>query len=73
MENKRASQKKNILEHLERGWAINPLVALKLYGCFRLSSIIFLLKKDGHKIDSNRRRGYSTYYMAEHADKWGAE
>jgi len=73
MKGKVETQRQKILKHLQRGWAINPLVALKLYGCFRLSSIIFLLKKDGHKIDSNRRRGYSTYYMAEHADKWGVE
>jgi biotin operon repressor len=70
MKAKRKTQMQNILAHLERGWAITPMVALKEYGCFRLSSIIFQLKKAGHNIESHRKHGYSTYYMEEYAAIW---
>ncbi len=43
------SQNQNILKHLRKG-SINPLQALKLYGCFRLASRISELKKEGYNI-----------------------
>jgi hypothetical protein len=48
-----ASQKAQILAHLQSGRSITTLQALKLYGCFRLSGRIHELQKDGHSINSN--------------------
>ena len=39
------SQAKNILAHLVQHKTITPLEALNQYGCFRLSAVIFNLKK----------------------------
>ena len=46
------SQAKNILAHLVQHKTITPLEALNQYGCFRLSAVIFNLKKDGHEIET---------------------
>ena len=35
-----------IRKHLTDGHTITPLEALNLYGCFRLSAIIFILRHD---------------------------
>lgn len=39
-----------VLEHLKRGNNITPLEALNMFGAFRLSAIIYDLKKAGHDI-----------------------
>ena len=46
----KVSQKKRILEYLKIGKRITPLVALNLFGCFRLADVVFRLKKDGYDI-----------------------
>ena len=46
------SQAKNILAHLVQHKTITPLEAINQYGCFRLSAVIFNLKKDGHEIET---------------------
>ena len=46
------SQKTRILKHLEDGRSITPLDALNLFGCFRLSAVIFDLKEEGHDIQT---------------------
>lgn len=53
------SQNAKILAHLSRGGTINPMQALKKYGCFRLASRIMDLRMDGHNIVSEmvRRNG----------------
>ena len=48
---KTLSQCDLILIHLQSGKTINPLQALKLYGCYRLSARIYDLKKAGFDID----------------------
>lgn len=47
---RKQSQKKRILEYLQAGNKITPIEALNLFGCFRLSDIIFRLKAEGHNI-----------------------
>ena len=42
---RKQSQNERILDHLIQKKTINPLQALNLYGCFRLSSRIFDLKE----------------------------
>ena len=46
------SQCERILIHLQSGKTINPLQALKLYGCLRLSARIYDSKQAGFDIDS---------------------
>lgn len=42
-----------ILTALKNGEMITPLDALKNYGCFRLSAIIYNLRQDGYKIKTH--------------------
>ena len=53
------AQNKRILKFMQRGNAITPMSALKMFGCFRLSGRVYDLKKDGHKIERRlvRRSG----------------
>ncbi len=44
-----------ILHHLETVGPLTPLDALKLYGCFRLTSRIWDLKQLGHEIQTDRK------------------
>lgn len=44
------SQVENIKDHLENGNSITPLDALNLFGCFRLSDVIFRLRNSGLNI-----------------------
>ena len=65
-----ASQAKNILAHLQQHKSITPLEALNQYGCFRLSAVIFNLKKDGHNIvthiiKKNKKRFAQYHYASE--------
>ena len=49
---KRKSQKRLILEWLQRGNLITPRLADDKFGCMRLGARIFELREDGHKIPS---------------------
>jgi hypothetical protein len=49
----RETQYIKIKAHLQNGKNITPIDALNLYGCFRLSAIIFTLRKDGFPIVTN--------------------
>ena len=59
------SQEEQIESSLLRGESITPLDALKKYGAFRLSAIIFNLRKKGHNIRTdmvdNGYRKYASY------------
>ena len=44
------SQNKIILNYLKKGKKLNPLKALKKFGCFRLGARVYDLKKDGYNI-----------------------
>lgn len=64
------TQKQAIKEWLLAGNTITPLEALEMYGCSRLATRIFELKREGMKIDSldfrNERTGkhYAQYRLA---------
>lgn len=45
------SQQTDVLTHLKRG-SLDPLTALRRYGCFRLGARIYELKRKGHQIVS---------------------
>lgn len=52
MNEEKLTQKKLVLAHLKAYGSITPLTALQEYGCFRLSHIIYVLKKEGYVIDT---------------------
>lgn len=66
MKSKYISQEKNILKHLKLR-PITPLWALKEYGCFRLSAVIYNLKKQGYRIKTtmiyNKRKRFAEYSL----------
>lgn len=62
------TQNAKILKYLQRGHALTPLTALRMFGTLRLSGRIYDLKRDGHKIERVivRRRGknFASYTLA---------
>ena len=50
MEEERMTQKKVVLQHLKRFGSIEPLTALREYGCYRLGARINDLRNDGYNI-----------------------
>ena len=44
------TQNQQILDYLKSGKKITPLVALKKFGCFRLSARIYNLREQGNAI-----------------------
>ena len=56
-----------IRRHLEEGRSIDPMEALREYGCYRLGAIIFLLRNEGMNISTKlqhhkNRFGHTTHY-----------
>ena len=48
-------QEQRILDYMKRNNTINPLQSWVECGVYRLSAVIFNLKKKGYEIESNRR------------------
>ena len=48
------TQKSMILDHLKVYGSIEPLTALREYGVYRLSAVIYDLKHEGHDIATER-------------------
>ena len=61
------SQKTIILELLESGIKVTPMMALNRCGCFRLSAIIHSIKADGHKITEKRVKSHTGNKYAEYS------
>lgn len=62
------TQKERVKEYLMSGHTITPLEALRKFGAFRLSAIIYRLRGEGHHIlmekipaGKNKRVGKYTY------------
>lgn len=51
---RKTTQNKDILAYLQKGKSINPMKALKKFGCFRLSARIFELREMGYNIEMKR-------------------
>ena len=47
------TQVERLLEHLKVNRVINPLTAWTELGIYRLSAVIFLLRKAGYEIETN--------------------
>lgn len=50
----KTTQKQFVLWHLEQFGSIEPLTALREYGCYRLGDVIFRLRKEGYDITTER-------------------
>ena len=50
-----------ILRHMEDYGSIDPMIAIKEYGCMRLASRIADLKNMGHEIIAERTKGKNRY------------
>lgn len=48
------TQNERILRHLQDYGSITPVEALKDYGCMRLGARIYDLKREGHRITTER-------------------
>jgi hypothetical protein len=61
-------QRDRILAHLRKS-PIDPLTALRKYGCFRLGARIWDLKQDGHdirsRIVSERGKKFARYLLVK--------
>lgn len=67
MMERRLSQLNMVREHLLNGNTITPIEALNMFGAFRLSHIIYVLRNEGmdietHTIDDGVRR-YAKYKL----------
>ena len=60
---KKVTKQEKVLAHLKEYGNITPQTALHLYGSFRLSALIFNLRKEGHDIETNivPKKGYAKY------------
>ena len=68
------SQVTDVLNHLKEKGEINPMVALNLYGCYRLGAVIYILRGEGYDITtlmhhykkpSGRNGHYAIYRLEE--------
>jgi hypothetical protein len=68
-ENRRLTQSRLILEHLKQFGSIEPMTALREYGCYRLSSRISELRSDGINIRTEyiMKRSKVTGYFVKFA------
>jgi hypothetical protein len=62
------TQNEKILNHLKKGKRLTALTALEIYGCFRLASRIYELKKKEyniktHTIQLHNNKRVSVYYI----------
>jgi hypothetical protein len=59
------SQATQILQHMKYHKAIDPITALKQYGCFRLAARINDLRNKGHNIKTHKvtrdRKNFAVY------------
>ena len=64
------SQTRQILDYFSEGGKLSGLDALSMFGAYRLSSIIFNLRKAGYNIKKHMRESesgatYAVYYMSD--------
>ena len=64
-EGKDVSQKEMCLRYLIDYGSITPLEALEAFGCFRLSAVIFDLRKEGYNITTTINDGKKKYAIYE--------
>lgn len=55
------TQKIRLLNHLKQHGTIEPLVALRDLGIYRLAAVIFLLRQDGHEITKEMKKAKNQF------------
>lgn len=58
---RKISQKSRILQHLKDFGTIEPMTALREYGCYRLGARISDLRHDGYNIETEITVGRNRY------------
>jgi len=61
------SQKTMILDLLQNGVKVTPMLALNSCGCFRLAAVIHSIKADGHKVSMQRVKSHTGNKYAEYS------
>ena len=56
------TQVEQVLEHLKEHGSITSMEAFQKFGCTRLASTIFWLRKKGYRIDTTEEKGKRGYY-----------
>tara|TARA_R110000850_G_scaffold46278_1_gene116485 strand:+ start:1570 stop:1782 length:213 start_codon:yes stop_codon:yes gene_type:complete len=68
---RKLSQKQQILQLLKEGTAVNPMLALHKFGCFRLAAVIHELRADytiiTRLIEAHTGTKYAEYSLKESA------
>lgn len=59
MEENKTTQKQYVLSHLKKFGSIEPLTALREYGCYRLGAVMFDLRSEGYNIITERMEAKS--------------
>ena len=59
-------QKDIILELLQGGVSVTPMLALNRCGCFRLAAIVHQLRDEGHSIDTHYVKSHTGNKYAEY-------
>jgi len=69
-EKRELSQNMLILDWLKKGRSITPMLALSMFGCFRLGARIFNLRQLGHRIEGKRVKvGKKTFVQQYQMEK----
>ena len=55
------TQYDRVLDHLARHKKLSQKQAINLYGCYRLSAVIYLLRKDGYNISTSYKSGKNRF------------
>ena len=57
----RLTQYDRVLDHLKKNKKLSQKQAINLYGAYRLSAIIYNLRKDGYNISTNFKSGKNRF------------
>lgn len=57
----RLTQYDRVLDHLKKNKKLSQKQAINLYGAYRLSAIIYTLRKDGYNITTNFKSGKNRF------------
>lgn len=55
------TQYDRVLDHLQRNGKLSQKQAIRLFGAYRLSAIIYRLRKDGYNISSTFKSGKNRF------------
>ena len=59
---KKVTQKDEVLKYLQFHGSITSMIAFNLFGITRLSAVVFDLRKQGHDIRMEMKKGKNSYY-----------